>query len=492
MNKLRYLLGLLILVATGTGVIWLTSILRDLDDRPGLPLQVEFRDARGLRAGADVRHRGVTVGKVRSVALAGDGERAVVRVLLDPSVAPLVCLNSSFWVVTPRFGGLTGSTTGLETLVRDAYLAFHTPVERGTLLPADGLVVGRELPPLDLEPEALEEVSHGDLLMTMLVPENHGLRPGSGVVFRGVRTGEVRSIGLSADGSHVEVVLRIGRKHRQTVTDKSAFWIARPELSGALLSGFSITDLNALLAPFVGYFGDTGKGLPVQDGHRVVAVVGRPAVDVGSVMPTALRSPVESPTKGLPPDAGLSVVRVVYSAVERRTLGSDRSIDRSGSGLLFVDRNGRCVVAVPRSVVDGTFAKAGWFGGLPKVGEERINILLANGSVLRATRAWIDPQGADMAAILVEAAPQSLSGTSVGMLLFAGDAEYASAELRWAGPDGLPVPGGPMSNAPSGIDKLGASVLIDGKVVGLLGRSGPGDAELSMMSLQLLPSDLRP
>jgi len=492
MNRLRYILGVLILVVTAMGGSWLAGILRDLDDRPGLALQIEFRDARGLRAGADVRHRGVTVGKVRSVSLAGDGERAVVRVLLDSSGGPLACLNSSFWVVTPRFGGLTGSTTGLETLVRDAYMAFHTPADRGTPLAAESLVVGRELPPQDLEPEALEEIGHGDLLMTMLVPENHGLRAGSIVVFRGVRTGEVRSVSLSAEGSHVEVSLRIGRKHRQTVTDKSLFWVAKPELSGALLSGFSVTDLTALLAPFVGYFGEAGKGIPVQDWHRVVATVGRPAMDVGGVSAVALRATVGQPTSMPDQDAGLSIVRVVYSAVERRTWGSDRSIDRSGSGLLYVDRSGRRVVAVPRSVVDGSHAKPGWLGGLPKVRDERISILLANGLVLRATRAWTDPQGVDLAALLVEGAPQSLAGTSVGLMHFDGEPEYGAAELRWAGPDGLPVPGGSMSMGTPGSDMLGAAVMVGGKVVGLLCRTGPGIEELSAMNLRLLPPDLRP
>jgi hypothetical protein len=36
------------------------------------------------------------------------------------------------------------------------------------------------------------------------------------------------------------VTLRIARRHRQTVTDKSVFWVARPYVSGALFSGFTV------------------------------------------------------------------------------------------------------------------------------------------------------------------------------------------------------------------------------------------------------------
>ena len=126
MHRIRYLIGSLTLIAALLGAVQIVRILRSLDERPGMPLQLEFRDARGLRAGADVRYRGVTVGTVRSVTIAGDGGKAVASVLLEPAGAAQACVNSSFWIVTPRFG-LTGGATGLDTLVRDSYIAFHTP-----------------------------------------------------------------------------------------------------------------------------------------------------------------------------------------------------------------------------------------------------------------------------------------------------------------------------------------------------------------------------
>ena len=80
MHRVRYLIGSLTLLAAVLGAIWVVRLLRNLDDRPGLPLQIEFRDARGLRAGADVRYRGVSVGTVRSVTIAGDGGKSVANV----------------------------------------------------------------------------------------------------------------------------------------------------------------------------------------------------------------------------------------------------------------------------------------------------------------------------------------------------------------------------------------------------------------------------
>ncbi len=80
MHSLRYLLGSLTLAGAVVGAVWIVQLLRNLDDRPGLPLQVEFRDARGLRAGADVRYRGVTVGTVRSVSVGHPGAGRLRRV----------------------------------------------------------------------------------------------------------------------------------------------------------------------------------------------------------------------------------------------------------------------------------------------------------------------------------------------------------------------------------------------------------------------------
>ena len=77
----------------------------------------------------------------------------------------------------------------------------------------------------------LPPLRRGDLSMRVLLPENHGISVGAKVMFRGMPTGEVRSINLASTGSHVIVTLRIGGTHRATVTDLSVFWVAQPRLN---------------------------------------------------------------------------------------------------------------------------------------------------------------------------------------------------------------------------------------------------------------------
>lgn len=489
MHRLRYFIGLCTLLAAVLGALWMVRLLRSIDDRPGLSLTLEFKNAQGLRAGTDVRYRGVTVGAVRSVAVSGDGSKAVAQVLLEPSGSAHACVNSTFWVVRPRFSGLTSGASGLDTLVRDSYVAFHTPAARGSLLQSGSLLAGSERPPVGADPEALDDVQHGDLLMTLLVPENHGLEPGSAVIFRGMKTGDVRSVALAPSGTHVEVALRIERRHRQTVTDRSRFWVARPHVTGALLSGFSVSDVSALLTPYISYFGQPGEGVFVQDGYRTAAEPERPDLDMSEV-PTQAVAADAAPSP--PPVDDVVLVRITYAAIERDTLSADDELLRHGTGVLFLDRSGRAVVVTARALVDGAFTEQDFWGD-PEIDDEQIKVLLPDGTVLRAGRVWVDPGGANLAALVLEDARPDLTGTPSHRF---GDVdelpEEAPRSLRTAGPDGAAMPEVELRwDGELADDQLGGAVVHDGKLLGLLAFQ-PGGEDRAVVSLDLLPDDLRP
>lgn len=488
MHRLRYLIGLLTLAGAVVAAFWIVRLLKQADERPGLSLSVEFRSARGLRAGSDVRYRGVTVGSVRSVAISGDGRKAVAQLLIEPTAAAHATVDSTFWVVAPRFSGLTDGATGLDTLVRDSYVSFYTPPEPGSLLTAGSLIAGSELPPANAEPEALSDIEHGDLLMTLLVPENHGLKPGSAVIFRGMQTGDVRSVALAPSGTHVEVRLRIERRYRQTVTDQSKFWVARPHVSGALFSGFTVSDVSALLTPYISYHGAPGRGVLVQDGYRTAAQVDRPEVDMSKVPSEALDQEVRRPIAA---SDDVVLVRITYAAIERDTLSADDKIRREGTGVLFLDRAGRTVVVTARSLVDGSFTESDFWGD-PEIDDEQIKVLLPDGTVLRAGRVWIGPDGQDLAALVLEDARPDLTGTPSHRFEFAQQASSSKpGTLRVAGPDGVASDETLVDDMAPQPEWLGGVFLTDGKVHGIyaLGESLAGPHSVG---LDRLPEDLRP
>ena len=488
MHRIRYLVGLLTLALAVGGTWVLLRWLRAGEERPGLQLRVEFRDARGLRGGADVRYRGVTVGTVRSVQIGEDGHKAVANLVLDPIGARQAAVNSAFWIVSPRFAGLTGGASGLDTLVRDTYVAFVTQDPRGTELVHGSLIAGSERPPANVEPESLEPIEHGDLLMSVLVPENHGLKPGSAVIFRGTQTGDVRAVELASDGSHVQVRLRVARRFRATVTDKSVFWIARPHLSGALFSGFTVSDVGSLLSPFVNYWTEPGQGLPAEDGLRVAAVASRPEVRIPEVPAAALQSAQPAPAVGGDP---LVLVRVIYAAQEEDTFSANDAIRREGTGVLFLDASGRPVVVTARSLVDGAWTEEDTFGGDPEIIDEHIKVVVPQGPVLRAGRVWTAPGDRDLAALVLEDAPPDLRSTPAILLDFA--IEPTAGRVHALQPDGLAAPAQEATAPPTDVAAVrGAALVHDGRVGAICGQASGHDATPAWTPLALLPVDLRP
>lgn len=489
MHRFRYLMGLVALALAILGASALWKLLGSAQDQGGMPVRVEFRDARGLRAGADVRYRGVCVGNVRAVQVAADGSKAVVDLLLEDAGSEQACVNTSFWIVAPRFSGLASGASGLETLVRDAYVAFLTPKERGSRIVAGALLAGDERPPTILEPDTLAPIGHGDLLMTLLVPENHGLREGSPIVFRGMQTGDVRSVKLADDGRYVEVGLRIDNRHRHTVTDRSVFWLARPQLSGALLSGFTITDVAAIVSPFVGYATGADSGAPAVDGHRAVAVTSRPDVVASDVPADAMDQGKRPPKAQGDP---VVLVRIVYEAVERDTFSSDDRVRGEGTGILWFDASGRAIVVTARSVVDGSYTVSDAWGDVD-IAREQITVSIPGGPVLRAHRVWTSPEGLDLAALVLDEAPPDLRGTPSDLIAFDGDIP-TSGELISIGPDGARVTATQAMDAEEALRQHRGGLLVqDGKARGVLGRFGPRMSRSSMqVGLGLVPQDLRP
>jgi hypothetical protein len=488
MHRLRYSIGLLTLVVAIFAATWMVRMIRSLDDRPGLSVSIEFRNARGLRGGADVRYRGVSVGTVQRVSISADGKKAVAEILLEPIAAEHVSVNTDFWVVTPRFSGLTDGATGLDTLVRDSYIAFQTPIGLRVPLGEGSLMVGSERPPASEDSELLNDIKNGDLLMTLLVPENYALKPGSPVMFRGMQTGVVRSVGLSPSGTHVEMQLGILREYRQTVTDKSVFWVGRPSVSGALFSGFSVTDISALLSPYISYYGVPGEGVLVQDGYRASAEVERPDVEISAVPAKALKQ--DDKGQEVVTD-DVKIVRISYAAIERDTMSRDDPILRQGSGLLFLDQAGRTIVITARSLVDGSYAESDFWGD-PEIDNEQIKIQLPNGSVLRGGRVWVDPAGHDLAALVIEDMRPNVIGTPSSKMMFEGAAPDSQWMLRSAGPDGSELPTKPLSkDLVMSDDCRGGIAIAEDKVFGIygLGHGGEGTA---VVLLEKLPKELRP
>jgi hypothetical protein len=414
----------------------------------------------------------------------------VAALMLEPERSALVRTDSRFWIVTPRFFGLTGGASGLETLVRDSYVEFRSPDPQGPPVASGGSLLGIERPTADDADAPLEPVHRGDLVMELLAAENHGLRVGSTVAFRGMPTGDVRAVELVEDGTCVRVQLRIDRRHRATVTDESRFWIARPRLSGSLLRGISVEDVAAALSPFVAYHTPESGGLPVPDAYRVAAELERPEFAATKVA-TRAGPPAGEPPPGAAAADELVLVCVIYEAVEEDWFSPDDRVRREGTGVLIEDRDGRLLVLTARSLVDASYVMRDSFGTAADVVKEGISVLLPDGSVQRALRSWVAPD-ADLAVLAVEVRDgrEHVVATPLARFRFEEGAapqvfQSIDAQRRRSEPQAvatLPPPG----------EQLGAVVLEDGRIVGLLGQKADLDPEPAVVAIRGLPEALRP
>ena len=86
----------------------------------GPAIAIPFASADGLEPGAEIRHRGVTVGVVRTVELAPGMDAVSVRAELAPWAADLSVEGSSFWIVRPEVS--LSRVAGLETILGPRYI----------------------------------------------------------------------------------------------------------------------------------------------------------------------------------------------------------------------------------------------------------------------------------------------------------------------------------------------------------------------------------
>jgi hypothetical protein len=506
-RPLRSLIGLATLVAAAAGLWYLFRLLDPAAARHGeLVLQVRFAAAGNLSSGAAVRTRGVQVGEVRSIALSPDGTGVLLQVAVARKHQGLVRAGSRFWIVRPRFEGITRGVEGLDTILRNPYVVFDTP-EGGSLEPvaAGSLLVGLEASPSDHDLPALQS---GDLVFSVLLARSFGLEAGSAVLLRDIRVGEVRSVELDASGQWSSVTVAIRSRYRRTARKQSVFWVQKPAVqSGWLASNIRATELGSLLSgPTLAYFtaGD-GGGEPLADGAVVRGALEAPEI------PATLAGPMVyvPPRDGNEADRlaraaraiGPHLVGISYSFREDGVFRTYRYV-LEGTALLIRD-GPRVLAVVPRSLSEGTYVISDYFSRAD-VSEQQWKLRSGGDGALDARPVWKAAGGADLALLEPVAAPeaQGLERSQLGARLdprrplqlvsFRGNAEpelvlLPAHALEASGQAGVFPISGEYARA---LAKWEGAVALDeqGRPVAILGRRGELDKQPALISLELLAS----
>lgn len=208
--------SLLWLVPVAALAVLAAFLVVQVNQERGPRITITFPDAAGLEPGADLIHRGVSVGIVRSITLSPGFESVVVEAELAPHAEGFARTGTRFWIVRPEVG--FGGVSGLDTIIGPRYIA----VERGR---GDGTDRARGFVGLDAAPD--DPVTAEDGLLVRLRARSAGsITRGSAVLYRNVRVGRIIGTRLADDATAVEIEAVIDPEYAPLVRENSRFWDA--------------------------------------------------------------------------------------------------------------------------------------------------------------------------------------------------------------------------------------------------------------------------
>ena len=292
-----------------------------LNEPESVEITIRFHEGHGLQVGDPLRHRGIVVGEVTSVDLNHELSAVAVRVRLVGEAHHLAREGSQFWVERPRLS--VAEVRGLDTLVGGRYVA----VSPG----ADDAKSRDDFEGLDAAPVA--EIPVGALEFVLHAPQRWGVDRGVPVTYRGLRIGQVLSVGLSSDGTSVEARAFIESRYRSLVRQNSVFWSS----SGVDVSvGFSGFQFNADTLTSIAQ-GGVAFATPTQPGP--VANTGQRFLYAKSPQEEWLtwQPRIAATDAALPNDAPLPMPQRAVARWEERSFGFRRSRERAGWLLLLSD-----------------------------------------------------------------------------------------------------------------------------------------------------------
>ncbi|MDP1681756.1 MAG: MlaD family protein [Burkholderiales bacterium] len=175
---------------------------------------IRFQSAEGLEAGTTlIRFKDVTIGEVKTIALAPDRSHVLVTARLDQSAELLMMQDTRFWVVRPRFSG--GQLSGVGTLFSGAYIAVGAGQSK---------IRQREFVGLEVAPILTEGLPGRQFLLH--ATELGSLDVGSPVYFRQIKVGEVTAYDLNKSGVGIDLKIFVHAPYDRFVGSFSRFWNA--------------------------------------------------------------------------------------------------------------------------------------------------------------------------------------------------------------------------------------------------------------------------
>ena len=209
------------------------------DDVPGLHITLKAERLGSLNRDSPVFYRQIQVGRVKSYTLGDDQSTVEVKVFIEPAYAHLVRKHTRFWnasgiSVDADLSGFKLRSESLASIVAGG-IAFATPEHRKDSPPTDPALPFRLY-------EDYDEAQAGIKIVVKL-SDFDGLQEGrTPVMYKGIQVGSLKAMKVDRDLNSATAELTINPLAEEYLVEGSDFWVVKPSIS---LAG--ITGLEALV-----------------------------------------------------------------------------------------------------------------------------------------------------------------------------------------------------------------------------------------------------
>ncbi|RRV03510.1 MCE family protein [Stutzerimonas xanthomarina] len=242
------------------------------DSRIGLHLTLKADRLGSLNRGSPVFYRQIQVGQVKNFVLAEDDSTVEVQLYIQPEYAHLVRKHTRFWNASGVTvdAGLTGvkfRTESLASIVAGG-IAFATPAHRKDSPATDPSIPFRLYEDFDAAQAGIKAL--------VALQDFDGLQAGrTTVIYKGMQVGLLKKLDIDSDLSGAQAELSIDPLFEDYLVDDTQFWVVKPSVSVAGISG-----LEALVRGNYISVRPGEKGAPAR--RNFVARAKAPPLDIRS------------------------------------------------------------------------------------------------------------------------------------------------------------------------------------------------------------------
>lgn len=204
------------------------------DTRFGLHLTLQADSLGSLNRGSPVFYRQIQVGQVKNYMLSADQRTVEIQVFIKPEYTSLVHSQTRFWnasgvSVEAGLGGVKVHTESLASVVAGG-IAFATPDSRKDDQPVDPAIPFRLY-------EDFETAQVG-VSTTVILEDYDGLQEGrTPVLHKGRQVGLLKTLAIDSSLRRAEAELSMDPAFEEHLVEGTDFWVVKPSLSWAGVSG---------------------------------------------------------------------------------------------------------------------------------------------------------------------------------------------------------------------------------------------------------------